>query len=219
MFGGNFAGSQGVSSTVDLGRTFRSVDRIALASRRFVLKNPSQIEKQIIPAFTGDGPAIRVVYHSRSEEDDALREVLDDLQETAPKSGVSSVLLLGRYQFAVPANLAELQSSYPGLVIRFMTVHRSKGLEADHVVILRAISGRMGFPSEIIDNSLLDMVLPKAEPFEHAEERRLFYVALTRARNSVTVLADRDRPSVFARELVSDSRYGVVGLQSRRQSR
>ena len=98
--------------------------------------------------------------------------------------------------------------------MQFMTVHRSKGLEADHVIILRAASGRMGFPCEIIDDSLLDMVLPEPEHFAHAEERRLFYVALTRARRSVTVLADKERPSIFARELVDDDQHGVVELDS-----
>jgi DNA helicase-4 len=209
-FGGSFAGSLGVHSTIDLKRTFRSVDKIALPSRDFVLKNPAQIEKRVVPAETTDSPAIRVVYYTRSDEESALRDVLDYLQRVTANSGATSVLLLGRYQFVRPANLDELRLRYPGLAIRFMTVHRSKGLEADHVIILRAVSGRMGFPSKIVDDSLLDMVLPGIEPFEHAEERRLFYVALTRARTSVTVLSDRERPSVFVRELVDD---GATDLQ------
>jgi DNA helicase-4 len=96
--------------------------------------------------------------------------------------------------------------------MRFLTVHRSKGLEADHVIILRAARGRMGFPSEIVDDSLLDLVLPEPEKFEHAEERRLFYVALTRARHSVTILVDRDAPSVFATEILEDKTYGAIRL-------
>jgi DNA helicase-4 len=96
--------------------------------------------------------------------------------------------------------------------MRFLTAHRSKGLEADHVVILKAVRGRMGFPSEIVDDSLLDLVLPEPERFEHAEERRLFYVALTRARHSVTILADRETPSAFATELLADKAYGAVLL-------
>ena len=124
----------------------------------------------------------------------------------------SSVFLLGRYHFVRPNNLGLLGSKYPGLTIRFMTVHASKGLEADHVIVLRAASGRMGFPSEIVDDPLLDMVLPEPEDFDHAEERRLFYVALTRARRSVTVLADRENPSVFVDELIEDDEYGVAEL-------
>ena len=91
-----------------------------------------------------------------------------------------------------------------------MTVHGSKGQEADHVIVLDASSGRMGFPSEIEDDPLLDLVLPEAETFDHAEERRLFYVALTRARHTVTILADREKPSSFVRELAAETEYGVV---------
>lgn len=76
-----------------------------------------------------------------------------------------------------PDNLAQLKTAYPHLSIRFLTVHASKGLEADHVVILRTASERMGFSSEIVDDPLLDMVLPESEKEYHAEERRLFYVA------------------------------------------
>ena len=91
-----------------------------------------------------------------------------------------------------------------------MTVHGSKGLEADHVIVLDVSSGRMGFPSEIEDDPLLDLVLPEAEAFNHAEERRLFYVALTRPFHTVTILADREKPSSFARELAAEKEYGAV---------
>lgn len=211
-FGGIFAGSTGVHSTVDLGRTFRSVDKIALPARTFVLENPSQIKKQVIPAGTADAPAIKVAYYNLGQEDAALKTALGDIQTNTNHAGKTSVLLLGRYHFVRPENLAELPSTFPNLSVRFMTVHASKGLEADHVVILRAASGRMGIPTEIVDDPLLDMVLPEPEKFDHAEERRLFYVALTRARKSVTVLSDREKPSVFVRELVEDEEYGVVQL-------
>ena len=93
-----------------------------------------------------------------------------------------------------------------------MTVHASIGLEADHVIILRAVNDTIGFPSEIVDDPLLDLVLPEPENFEHAEERRLFYVALTRARQSVTILADREKPSSFARELAENPDYQIIEI-------
>ncbi|MEP2505572.1 MAG: UvrD-helicase domain-containing protein [Paracoccaceae bacterium] len=210
-FGGVFEGEDGVHSTVDLGRTFRSVDKIALPARSFVLQNPSQIKKQVIPFGKTDAPAIKVAYYNRGRDDAALRTALEDIR-TSAVGGKTSVLLLGRYRFLKPDNLAQLGSKYPEVSMRFMTVHASKGLEADHVVVLRAASDRVGFPSEIVDDPVLDLVLPEPENFDHAEERRLFYVALTRARKSVIVLADREKPSVFARELVEKAEYGTVGL-------
>jgi DNA helicase-4 len=152
-----------------------------------------------------------VAHYGWGQEGEALKSALDHIEAAA--GGIeTSVLLLGRYNFLRPEELPQLHRRYPNLTLKFMTVHRSKGLEADHVVVLRAASGRMGFPSEIVDDPLLDLVLPKPEDFDHAEERRLFYVALTRARKTVTVLTDRQKPSVFVRELVENPDYGVVEL-------
>ncbi len=188
------------------------MDRIADAARRFVLRNPAQLAKQIVPAAQADAPAVKLAFYTRSTEADALRAALDEIRFRSNASAKTSVLLLGRYRFVQPQNLVAIGSAYPDLDMRFLTVHRSKGLEADHVIILRAARGRMGFPSEIIDDSLLDLVLPEPEKFEHAEERRLFYVALTRARHSVTILVDRDAPSVFATEILEDNKYGATLL-------
>ena len=70
-----------------------------------------------------------------------------------------------------------------------MTLHRSKGLEADYVFILGANSGSFGLPSAIEDDPLLHMVLPQPEAQAFAEERRLFYVGLTRAKHRCHILA------------------------------
>lgn len=209
-FGGSFAGRKGVHSIVDLGRTFRSVDKIAHPARRFVLRNPAQIEKSVIPSTTTAASAIIVAYYKWGQEGDALQAALDRLSVTAIPG--TSVLLLGRYRHVRPHALQTLADQFPKLAIRFMTIHASKGLEADHVIILRAVTDTMGFPSQIVDDPLLDLVLPEPEKFEHAEERRVFYVALTRARQSVTILADREKPSFFARELIEDFNYQAIEI-------
>lgn len=209
-FGGHSADERGVHRVVDLGRTFRSVDKIALPARHFVLQNPSQIEKTVITAAETDEPAIMLRHYAYGQHDAALKQSLEQIASKATNK--TSVLLLGRYHFLRPKGLSALQRSYPKLTIKFMTVHASKGLEADHVIILRAEADTMGFPSQIVDDPLLDLVLPKPESFEHAEERRLFYVALTRARKTVTILADREKPSAFARELIEEPKYEVLQL-------
>ena len=84
--------------TIDLGRTFRSVDRIALPARRFVLRNPSQIKKQVVTAATTDTPAIRLAYYERGQDEALLRACLAELSGAI--SGRASVLLLGRYGLA-----------------------------------------------------------------------------------------------------------------------
>ena len=74
---------------------------------------------------------------------------------------------------------------HPEIVWQFLTVHKSKGLEGDYVILLNVKNDLLGFPNRIVDDPLLGLVLARAEGFEFAEERRLFYVALTRTKNVV----------------------------------
>jgi DNA helicase-4 len=211
-FGGVFDGRSDVHRVVDLGRTFRSVDKIAHAAKKFVLQNPAQLEKTVIPAGTTDIPALKVVSTYRHDADEKLKQVLRSLQQGAASEGKSaSVLLLGRYRYLAPSNLTQLRSEFPNLNISFRTIHSSKGLEADHVILLNLYRGRTGFPSEIVDDPLLSLVSPDAEPFENAEERRVMYVALTRARHTVTLMGSASKQSTFVTELLDDPEYGVVG--------
>lgn len=210
-FGGSFNGEIAIHQIVDLGRTFRSVDQIAFAARRFVLKNPAQITKTVIPAGTAKEPAIRVVATDYNDTDTKLQEILINLVETADEERQkTSVLLLGRYRFVQPANLSELKRKFPNLSISYKTIHASKGLEADHVILLGANSGRTGFPSEIADDPLLSLVSPEVESFDNAEERRVMYVAMSRARYTLTLLASATKPSAFIRELLEEPEYSVV---------
>lgn len=212
-FGGNFDGEAGVHRAVDLGRTFRSVDQIAFAARTFVLRNPAQIDKQIVPAGTAKEPAIRVVTVAKGEDEAKLSEMLNALSATKPSgANPTTVLLLGRYRFIEP-DMQVLRRRHPSLKITFKTIHASKGLEADHVILLNADSGRMGFPSEIVDDALMSMVSPEEETYQNAEERRVMYVAMTRARHSLTILASNARPSSFVTELRKDPAYGIVAAQ------
>ncbi|HWS24658.1 MAG TPA: 3'-5' exonuclease, partial [Anaerolineales bacterium] len=128
----------------------------------------------------------------------------------------ATVFILARYNHLKPGNLKLLQARYQGrLSIEFKSAHRSKGLEADYVVVLGMNSGSFSFPSQIEDDPLLDMVMPVRETFLHAEERRLFYVALTRARHKVIVFTRREKISRFVPELLvaefrGKVRYGMA---------
>ena len=101
--------------------------------------------------------------------------------------------------------MSELRKRNSELDLTYMTMHGSKGLEADYVVVLGLRAGKYGFPAEIADAPLLDLVLPAAETHPHAEERRLFHVAMTRARRAVFLLADRRAPLSFVQELIDGS--------------
>ncbi len=213
-FGGHFANKDGVYQTVDLGRTFRSVDKIATPAREFILKNPAQLSKKVRASKNADKKSIFVVWTDTDEGEDNLKDILKKMNTHAVDAPVKpvSVLLLGRYHYTAPENLTALNNRHSNLSIKFKTIHAAKGAEADRVIILRANSGRHGFPNEIDDDPILNLVLPTGEPLPHAEERRVFYVALTRARKSVTILASSNNPSSFVTELLENPDYDVIAI-------
>jgi DNA helicase-4 len=97
---------------------------------------------------------------------------------------------------------------HPNLSVDFITAHASKGLECDHVILPRMTSENLGFPSRIADDPVLALAMPDGDEFAFSEERRLFYVALTRAKRSVRLITLTKRESVFVTELVKD--YGLA---------
>lgn len=103
--------------------------------------------------------------------------------------------------------MRSLRRRHPNLAITFKTIHASKGLEADNFVLLGADNAHMGFPSMIVDDPLLALVSPEAEPFANVEEHRVMYVAMTRARRTLTILASEASPSAFVTELLKDPAY------------
>ena len=184
--------------------TFRCADRIAEVATKFVLSNPAQIRKKVRSTRRADGPSVHVGLPA--EDLSLLEEALDMIGADAANHGEkSTVLLLGRYGHTRPKHMSELRKRHPELDLTYMTVHGSKGLEADYVVVLGLRAGKYGFPAEIADDPLIDLVLPAAETHPHAEERRLFHVAMTRARRAVFLLADRGAPSSFVQELIHGS--------------
>ena len=99
---------------------------------------------------------------------------------------------------------------YPTLRLAFMTAHSSKGLTYDNVIIINGMNDLWGFPSKKEDDPIMDLVIKRDNSVEYAEERRLFYVALTRTSNRVFILAPETKPSEFVSELILDKGYKNV---------
>ena len=130
---------------------------------------------------------------------------LEEVAREAVSAGERrTVFILGRYRRQIPVSMTDWQVRYEQLLqIDYRTIHSSKGLQSDYVVLIGLQAGE--FPSERADDPLLHLVMPKSEPFEHAEERRLLYVALTRARHRVYLVGSRESPSCFVTEFVHGS--------------
>jgi len=205
----------GATTRTELDQTFRFNNKIGQVASDFISQNPAQIHKQIHALKQVTQPAISILRKTRnsvnSQHDQisevnngALNEVLEAITQRI--KGPKSVYLLARFWFQLPdkATLVRFNTQYPMLSIVAQTFHASKGKEADYVVIMGLSSGKQGFPSNKSNPAILEALLAKPETFEHAEERRLFYVALTRAKSRVYMIADMLGSSVFVEELIKD---------------
>lgn len=165
--------------------TFRFGQQLCDFSTKFILKNSNQIPKKISSELknTDDKPAVSIV---RNEDMRGLETIIEDI---AKRREGKDILILGRYKKMKPPNLIEIRKSHPNLKIEYMTIHKSKGLQRDYVIIVGLESGKFGFPSKIEDDPILDLVLTKQDTtYPNAEERRVFYVAITRAIKHVYML-------------------------------
>ncbi|MGI2169230.1 UvrD-helicase domain-containing protein [Shewanella sp. MF05960] len=215
----HFAQYFGPTAQTDLDETFRFNSSIGDVATQFVTKNPIQLKKEIRSKSQVTYPTVSLIRRGEQEmatlqepSSNALEQALNAISNRVIKAedklnNKPSVYLLGRFWFQLPDNslLTQLNARYPNLTIECQSFHASKGKEADYVVIMGMKTGMHGFPSQKITPPILDAFLPKTESFEFAEERRLFYVALTRAKHRVYVLADMTDVSPFVVELLDDN--------------
>jgi len=195
---GNFA-------RVDLDTTFRFNSGILGASNRFVMANENQLKKELKSFHSVEFPPIHIM--SVNADEKSWAPVHRSLGRIFEKSDNAEVLILARYRHLLAELPKDLQDWFPSLRITMMTAHASKGLEADYVIAVGLVSGKYGFPTEIVDDPILEILFPGSAGGMNDEERRLFYVTMTRARHEVFLITDRSSPSKFIGELSEGRDY------------
>ena len=198
--------------------THRNSAELQTVVEPFITANPEQFIKHIRSEKHEKTP-VRIIYH----DDDRREAFLQALQSISKLDAKAEVLVLGRNRRDIETVLGgqiRLLSSgelvcerFPQMKLMYKTVHQSKGLEGKYVVLISGENAKNGFPNKMEDDRLLDMVLGAKSSFEFAEERRLFYVALTRTRSVVFILSDRGRPSVFVKEI--EERAQIEALRTK----
>ncbi len=188
--------------------TYRFHQPLIDMSSAFVIKNSAQTEKTIkAPKDDDKRTYLNFVNHELS--DDGVLKKVEEIVSSLPKD--ETILLLGRYNYdalslgfkgQIDHRDNRIKVTIAGRDLFFMSVHSAKGLEADNVILINCNQGANGFPSLIEDDPILDFVLSKTEQYPFAEERRLFYVAMTRAKKRMYVLYDMTRPSPFISEFM-----------------
>lgn len=183
----------GEGDRCDLDTTYRFNSRIGEVANRFIQQNPHQLAKPLNSLTNGDKKSVTLLDESQL---DALLDKLSGFAKTEER-----ILILARYHHLKPANLEKAATRWPKLQLEFMTIHASKGQQADYVIIVGLHEGSDGFPAPARESIMEEALLPAVEDFPDAEERRLLYVALTRARHRVWLLFNKDTPSCFVDEL------------------
>lgn len=208
----NFERYWGPTEISKIETTYRFSKQLIEISGNFIMQNPKQIKKSIIGKSADTCFALgEVSGYTDKYAIEFMIKKLDDL----PRN--SSVFFIGRYSFDAKllsdngllgcqynTQTGFIEVKYPkrpDLKMKFITAHKSKGLQADYIFIINNKKSRMGFPSKIQDAAILELLLENCDKYPNAEERRLFYVALTRAKVKTYIVTVEGQESEFAMEL------------------
>ena len=185
--------------------SYRFGEPLVSLSSQFIQRNKAQLKKDIHPFNPQIKTELQFCAYERRDYCNAIGQLVASIPAD------KSIFLLGRYSFDdyylsfLYKSIKEGNRFYYFIgdrKIEFLTVHKSKGLEADYVIILQCNKDTYGFPSMVSDDPVLDYVLTKSDQYPYGEERRLFYVAITRAKIKTYVLYNRRFPSVFVNEFL-----------------
>lgn len=223
-----FAEKMGYAKMLKIVNTYRNSQEVIDIAGNFIQKNAKQISKRLVSPKRIEDPVIIYTYDSKAKAPGgdrrsgtnyalakAVQTALEHIMESKKAEGKrqGTILLLGRFGFdgdhLERSGLFEYINrsnkvksvKYPGLDITFMTAHSSKGLGYDDVIIINGKNETYGFPSKIENDPVLAFVIKGDNSFDYAEERRLFYVAMTRTKNRVYFIAPESNPSEFLLEI------------------
>lgn len=234
-----FTEKMGYGKLLKIIKTYRNSQEVIDIAGNFIQKNNKQIKKVLMSPKSIENPVIIYTYdNTRKKQYDnnksganysmahavevALEQIISYNKEDGKEGESGSVLLLGRFGF--DGDVLEKSGvfeytrrgnkiksvKYPELDITFMTAHASKGLGYDNVIIINGKNETYGFPSKIEDDPVLSFVIKGDRSIDYAEERRLFYVAMTRTKNRVYFIAPQQNPSEFLLEIKRDYKNIVL---------
>lgn len=206
----------GSGEELKITHTYRNSQQLINIAGNFVQKNSNQIKKSLISPKDLADPVKIIDYDDNFKTMKALADKTTEVVgEIYKRNRNADILLLGRYNFdmyklSLSGAFVEgsahrvICTAYPDAKLTFLTTHSAKGLGYDEVIIVNMIEGRFGFPSQIENDPIMKLVVSEDRGINFSEERRLFYVALTRTKNNVYLMTPKSKPSRFVLELIKD---------------
>jgi len=203
----NFKNKVPYCEILKIEKTYRNSQQLIDIAGKFIQKNKKQIKKNLKSNKKLDNPVKIIKYRKTINE--KFCNILDYIIEKYGEK--RNILVLGRYNFdkneLLKINEIEIQEEKikykknEKVSITYMTVHSAKGLGYDNVILINAKKGKLGFPTNIKNNKIIDQIIEPETDIKYAEERRLFYVALTRTKNEVIILTPLKNQSCFIKEI------------------
>lgn len=207
----NFKDNFPNSNVVSINKTYRNSQQLIDIAKRFIIENPYQLHKKLFSDKKISFPVVVFLYNNFNR---CLKIVIDRLLINSPNQ---DILILGRnnsdFNLISDKEFQIIDKNcfiYKKKIIKFMTTHKSKGLEADNVIVINLEDKIDGFPSKIMNHEILSLVCANQEKYIFDEERRLFYVALTRTKNYVYLLAPMSKVSLFVQEIMDYSSVRII---------
>ena len=191
------------ANTLTLSKTYRNTKEIVSITNKFILKNKNQIQKEIYSDKSMKN-SVQIVYYLNIIK--SFKNLITRIHNKTKKP----ILVLGRNNNDINLLLDKdfilendnlVYRPNKDIKIKYLTIHKSKGLEQENVIVINFLNQKTGFPNQMEDNKILKHVICKADNFPFSEERRLLYVALTRTKNSVYLLSPIFNRSIFIKEL------------------
>lgn len=189
--------------------TYRNSMELIEVAGSFIMKNKNQLRKDLCSSKRLCFP-LQIVYYRN------IVSTFISLITYIHNSSFKPILILGRNNFDINMIIKSDRFYMDGncviyrdnldIKMYYLTVHRSKGLEEENVIVINMIDGRTGFPNKICDDKVLRFVSCRGDDYLYSEERRLFYVAITRTKNFTYLLTPLEGESMFISELKRDYR-------------
>ncbi len=204
------------ASVIPIENTYRNSQELLDLAADFINKNKSQIEKRLKSSKHLDKPVEIFTYEDSNvySRDTNKSKVINDIIININKNNYKDkILLLCRYKKDIDSitnNNYFIKKNKEKIIcnnckdanITYLTIHSSKGLGFDQCILINAIDDKYGFPSKIEDDPLIKLIKPNNEEnILFPEERRLFYVALTRTKNKLYIVCPKSKVSTFVKEI------------------
>lgn len=185
------------SKVVKLNLNYRSTQNIVGASNEVIKHNKFKVDKDIHASKKSEH---KIVVYSGNNEDENIRFCFDKVQELL-EGGLTNDDILFLYRRSKMYTPYFFRFKNDNIKVQSKTIHAAKGLEAKVVFIIGLTEGNGGFPDIWLEDRIFQVIKKANHDLLMEEERRLFYVAITRAQDKLFLITERGNESSFLKEI------------------